>query len=321
MDFDNITNFKQIAADTDTSVEMIIPDLTIDRGQCRLLIADAGTGKTYFTLDVMLKASRGEAIFDKTPKRKLRTCLLDYETGEVSLNRRLERLSMGNELPDNLFIVQMTTKLDSSDKVLEDLEKAILENKWDIIFIDSLLRAIATDPNSQAASRVVTNLRSLAKRTKCSIVILHHTGKDGVKGDKSGSGTKTFVDSVEVMQTFKKRKDGVFCRLQKSNDFTPTDFVFNLVDIGPKMKKWANEFSQNIKLEYQKVDRHRSEEEKEYSVKDEILDLLKNNEMSRTQIKKSLKGTDSVKIKVINDMIKSGDIEKIGTNLKIKDGE
>lgn len=155
---------------------------------------DGGSKKTYCLYYMLVCASKGIPFLQfKTKKSK---CLiLDEESGETRLLRRLEEILKGGMIEDISSLEYMSlkqVKLDNTADVI-DLMNFIQVNQYDIIVIDALSDVMDGDENSKKDTQpVFNNLRKIAEETGALIIIIHHSNKIG--GYRGSSAIKGSVD-------------------------------------------------------------------------------------------------------------------------------
>lgn len=157
-------------------------------GSLVYLCGETGAGKSSVLYNVVIHAARNEPLW-AIPfgrKRPIKVLYVDPEnSGNFDDGRPglcLEKvLRIGQGRPELLeFQDGQGVNLSLPDH-MDDLEQIIKEEGFELIILDPIINLFGTkDENDNAeAGNQFTLLKSLAKRTNCCIVAIHHTGRDG----------------------------------------------------------------------------------------------------------------------------------------------
>lgn len=212
-----------------------------------MIAGQHGAGKTFIALDMAISLSLGRDWARHFEFQAPKTLKVDYFLGEgVSrANRRLRSLLEAQGVPeddpllDNFHLYGRLPFLSERDSVnsVDDIVSGYKERNIpipDVIFIDTFARASAgVDENSaKDASKVISSLDHLRESLGCTVVVVHHTGKNGdIRGSSAYLGA---FDGV-----LKVTKDGVGGgiiqaeKLKDSEDFG--ELSYSLLPLGESL--------------------------------------------------------------------------------------
>jgi len=181
------------------------------------IFGPSGSGKSFLSFDLAACITEGSNWFDI----KTTPCDVTYIQleGEAGLKNRIAawELAKGRPLPANFrFIIQpfqLTSGLDLGG-ILEVLPKD------GVVFVDTLNRAApASDENSSRDMGLILEAaKHLSRETNSLVIVVHHTGKDVVRGMRGHSSLFAALDgAIEVSRdaagkrawSIAKSKDGV----------------------------------------------------------------------------------------------------------------
>jgi hypothetical protein len=162
------------------------------------IFGPSGSGKSFLSFDLAACIAEGADWFD------IRTTACDVTyiqlEGEAGLKNRIAawELANGRPLPANFkFIIQpfqLTSGLDLGG-ILEVLPKG------GVMFIDTLNRAAPTadENSSKDMGSILEAAKHLSRETNSLVIVVHHTGKDVVRGMRGHSSLFAALDgAIEV---------------------------------------------------------------------------------------------------------------------------
>ncbi|MFH0702766.1 MAG: AAA family ATPase [bacterium] len=164
------------------SYDWIVENL-FERGTISIFFGEPGSGKTWLILALCLSLSNGTPLWNGISVEQFKVLLLEGDTQDTLLNDRLKKL--GEKLNDNYFhyINGYTAEnnnitLNLSDiKGRKNLEKIIKTHEPDFIVIDTLISFINDEKDAESLKKIEHELRCLAEKYKCHILICHHARK------------------------------------------------------------------------------------------------------------------------------------------------
>lgn len=162
--------------------EWIIENL-FARDFISIFFGEPGCGKTWLLLYISLIVSMGGKLWNNLTVDKAKVMLFEGDTPISMIKERLNKLKM--PLDDDYFKYISRYEADeanidlnlSKEQGRANLELFIKDFMPDIVFIDTLISFINDESNAENIKVVVDNLRLLAKRYHCHIVIIHHSRK------------------------------------------------------------------------------------------------------------------------------------------------
>ncbi len=177
-------------------IEWIIPDV-LPVGLVSAIVAQSGAGKSWCVGDMMRKLSYGGVWAGKYQLQKRKVGYIDLEGNYTTLQNRMNKLDVGapNELDDeadaNLWWSSDLGQLDLTDEaVRSEVIEAVKEAGIEVLFVDSLSKTHLVDENTEAMKHVMNALEDIARRASCTIVVIHHAGKDKTRGARGSSAIK-----------------------------------------------------------------------------------------------------------------------------------
>lgn len=167
----------------------------IAAGDVAILVGEAGTKKTYLSLDAGICVSHGLPWlgFDTGQGTVL---VVDEESGPERLNRRLGQLMRAHDAGADTplaYVSLQTLNLREEDEA-NALGALIEKTGARLVIIDALADVMlgADENNVRDVQPVFHRLRTLASRYRCAFVVIHHANKAG--GYRGSSAIKGAVD-------------------------------------------------------------------------------------------------------------------------------
>lgn len=152
-------------------VERLIPANSIT-----IMSAEPNSYKTYMLLEIALKATQGELLFNQFETQPARVLMVDEDNGEWLLNKRLKQLGAAEDLP--IYYYSYDGFLVKDGQVTTLLEKC-KELDINLVMIDCLARIHTSDENVAAdMSALFRQLRRLTVKG-ITVILTHHNRKPG----------------------------------------------------------------------------------------------------------------------------------------------
>jgi hypothetical protein len=207
--------------------DLLDPDLTsrslvkglLDSTALALVIGEAGCGKTFLVLDLALSIAAGRDWFDRRV-RLGRAVYLAAEAGQSIRNRvagwARERWANGPYIDFAAVVSPVDLchlNMGHVDKLVEAIGEAAL------VVVDTVSRALAggNENGPEDMGAFVTALDQLRARLGCTIIAVHHVGKDASRGGRGHSLLHCAVDTEIAVErrdeyvsvaTVTKQRDG-----------------------------------------------------------------------------------------------------------------
>jgi hypothetical protein len=192
----SIIHWAYEALEPQPAKEWIIQDLVGSR-DVTVLVGDAGSKKTFSTLDLSVCVALGKQWLGHQTFRS-QVLIVDEESGERRLKSRLGDCMRAQEAGPDLPIAFTTLAgitLATSEGT-ECLKQIIIETEARFVVMDALQDfTLGLDENSgQELAPVIHRLKTMAENLECAIWLLHHLNKQG-----SYRGHSSIKGLVDVM--------------------------------------------------------------------------------------------------------------------------
>ncbi|MGI2335409.1 MAG: AAA family ATPase [Dehalogenimonas sp.] len=157
------------------------------------IYAPAKTGKTFMGLQLARCLGAGED-FMGLKVQQARTLYLQFELGQEVFQQRLK--STKKHYPDVYVGTTFSLALDNQNGQTQLLE-AMEAIQPKVLVLDPLYKVMEGDENNaQDVKKVTDFLDRLIGAYECSIVLVHHCGKDITRGGRGSSVLEGWPDSV-----------------------------------------------------------------------------------------------------------------------------
>lgn len=221
----------------DWLVDDIIPNNSIG-----MIYGASGSGKSHIILSMAAMIASGSPWFDNETKQG--NVLVMAGEGLGGLSRRLKAIEIEYDLAidqDKLHISNRAIGLDTADGY-KLVEQAIneLEIPPQIIIIDTLSRHLmeSEENSNDDMARFINRLDEIRLEYKCTIILVHHTGKSVGQGARGASALKANVDfSFEVAG--QDKKCAFSCdKMKDADDAVPVKhFEIKAIELGQVNRK------------------------------------------------------------------------------------
>jgi hypothetical protein len=182
-----------------------------------VLVAPGGTGKSLWAMATGVSLATGISLLGEHVYSRTNVWLINLDDPMDELNRRFAALRMHYNLPASdwrgrffmnsgeergLFMAKMEMTNDGFAVVHPDeaaLESHIANNRIGLLIVDPFAESHTLEENSNPQMVAATAAwRRVARRTGCSVLLVHHVRK-GSGGDiESARGAKALTDSARV---------------------------------------------------------------------------------------------------------------------------
>ena len=209
----------------------------IEADTLAVLYGAPGKGKSFLALNVSCCIAKGIPFHGHDVKQGA----VFYIAGEGhnGLARRLRAWAShnGTEMPEHLFISDAPTDLSDAGNAMELIEAVQqLADRHGVtptlIVIDTMARNFGGDENSAMdVGNFVRHTDLLRRYWDATVLIVHHSGKDGERGARGSSALKGAVDAeYEVTRSADDELIRVTTRKMKDAD-EPPPLAFELVGV------------------------------------------------------------------------------------------
>lgn len=179
------------------AAECLVQDLLCPE-QISVMYGAPNTGKTFIALELARCISTGEAFLGLDTK-PADVFLVELE-GRHGIAKRAKAIQtyFPNTQSDKKVLIgfgSVNLQTESLDNYLHDyFKKCKFHPK--LLIIDTLAMAMnGADENSSAMTSAVMCLKSIARTCKTHVMVIHHSGKDPIKGARGHSSLKGAVDT------------------------------------------------------------------------------------------------------------------------------
>lgn len=204
----------QFAAVTPPSmiVQDVIPDADLV-----VVFGESGSGKSFWTLDIVQCVARGVPWRDKHVTQG-RVAYIAAE-GAGGFRKRITAYKREHRLDTtDLFVLADSPSFLEAAHVKDVIKRLRDVGPVKLVVIDTLAQVGAGgDENSSAdMGKIVLHCRMIRKHTGATVILIHHSGKDASKGARGHSSLKGATDAeIEIVRaeddrvaTVTKQKDG-----------------------------------------------------------------------------------------------------------------
>lgn len=188
-------------------------------GESAQLVGQAGVGKTYFSLNMLAAIGAGVEFFGYPVPQARRALYLMCERHESSLRRRWYKVAhaMASDQADrkkferllhencylkaiageSLNLIEFVHNQWRPSSAVDALIAELISAGITVLFLDPLSRLHGGNENDSAVGAAITKaLERIAQLAGCSVLFVHHTGKNGRDDMYAGRGSSTFNDNT-----------------------------------------------------------------------------------------------------------------------------
>jgi hypothetical protein len=198
----------------------------MNRRDMVLWFGDGGSKKTYAAVDLGVSVAGGESEWLDFAITQGTVLVIDEESGEDRLMRRLGDVLRGHgaDADTPIFCVSLAGLNLRNATDVADLELLIAAYRPLLVIIDALMDVIpGADENSVAdILPVLLTLRRVAEAFDCAILVIHHAGKNG--GYRGSSAIKGKVDQMLLIES-QFDSPNIDLHTQKARDSRPITFA------------------------------------------------------------------------------------------------
>lgn len=199
--------------------DFVLPGLPA--GKLAVMSAPGGTGKSFLLLEMALSVASGEPVIAGiVPDAAGPTRYISFEEDETDIQNRLVALfrtfteinpPVETFFPsalegENLPLIKGGEKNEEAVEYLENICEGMR-----LVILDPLSRLHESEENSNSEmKKLMQVLISTAKKTRCAIVVAHHTSKSAVLNGQGGlqqsaRGASCLVDDPRLVCTLSRR--------------------------------------------------------------------------------------------------------------------
>lgn len=209
----------------------------ITQNSLNIMFGESGQYKSFAALDMALSIASGVPFIENYPVTKGKVVYLASE-GAGGIKKRAKAWLMDRELDetDDFILIPESFDFTGEDRAKEVVELiGIIDSYYtggiDFLVIDTVARNFGggDENGSKDMGTFIKSLDALRLRYKCSVMGVHHCGKDHSKGARGHNSLRGACDTIiEVSGS------GNGCKLScvKQKDFEPfKDYILNIKKI------------------------------------------------------------------------------------------
>ncbi len=216
-----IVTLKQILNGL-TNFEWAIDGIEPDHPIIGMIAGPGNVGKSWLALSLALSTASGKKWLGRFQTKKRKVLIVDLEQHEVLISVRTQRLVRGMELDDKTpldflidphinFLPAPVINPPTPRESLRELAELVELEGYNLVIIDSLIRAHSADENSNDEMRNVLEMAKwFIQETNASLLFVHHArkGGSGASGDRV-RGASVIRDGCDWLLFCEKHKGGV----------------------------------------------------------------------------------------------------------------
>lgn len=220
--------------------EWLIPDM-LPADAVAMIYGPPYSGKSFIALDIALTLASGIARYGAPERPPVPVVYIAAEgaRGIVRLRRPAWRIAHGITGPLPFFAVD-TMPLVARPQDVVELLKAIEARKIapKLLVVDTVARMMAgkNENDARDAGELIEALDMLKRALGCTVLALHHTGKDDARGAR---GSNAFLGGVDTMLEVRSHQASkalaLHVRKQKDADAPETPWTFEGRVVGPSL--------------------------------------------------------------------------------------
>lgn len=219
--------------------EWLIKDLLVERSTV-LLFGPTSSYKSFLALDIALSLASGQPAFgSETVATKVFYCALE---GRAHLRKatRSWRLARSSVRTRNFLLgrAPIVGYPEEIQAFMDEISKRTNGTRPGLIVIDTLGKAMAglNENDAKDAGRFVQFCDFLVEKFECSVLVIHHSGKDLARGARGSSAFHAGFDTViEVIAKKGSKAVAVHVRKHKDAEERSEPFTFEGRVIGPSL--------------------------------------------------------------------------------------
>lgn len=265
------------------------------------IYGQAKAGKSFLAVQLARSIAAGDD-FVGIPTNAGRVLYLQFELGQSVLQSRMAQTGQAYE---NVFVgTTFSMKLDTNAGQAQ-FTQAIVAVKPQVIILDPFYKIISGDENESKDVKKITDfLDGIIEGFDCSILILHHSGKDLSKGGRGSSLLEGWVDTYIEMKRVSKNGEALRSRL--------TPKLLRHAELPPE----PLELILNDSFEFEQTDKIGKE-----TVKDKVVIVLRaEKKVTGGQLISMGVGNRKSVYDALKSLIVSGRVEKEGLLYRWKEG-
>jgi hypothetical protein len=208
-------------------VEGVLP-----RFDVTLIYGASNSGKTFFALDLARHIAAGKHWRDRTVKQGRVVYLCGEDLVGFGERNRAYDQEVG-PVPNTNFMYIDTVPNLAKGPDFKEIAEAVNEANGDVLIIDTLAKvAGSADENGSEMSTLINNCGSIAREANCSVVLIHHAGKDESRGARGHSSLEASTQTRIKVSNAEGLRTATIEKIKAGGEGTSFEFSLRSVDLG-----------------------------------------------------------------------------------------
>jgi hypothetical protein len=209
----------------------LLPNLLPDQATA-MMFGPSGHYKSFLALDISLVLASGIAGWGSPARDPVDVVYVAAEgsRGIERLRRPAWRKSRGVEHPLRFYTIDTMPLVGRPQEVVEVIEAIKARGiRPKLIVLDTLARAMAgkNENDAKDAGDFIEAVEAIKRGLGCTVLALHHTGKEEVRGARGSSAISAGLDTtIEVKSECERKLAVVHIRKQKDADIPAAPWTF-----------------------------------------------------------------------------------------------
>jgi hypothetical protein len=184
--------------DKEPDGKWLVPGVIPDRATV-LMYGPTGSYKSFLALDLALGIATGRKTFGQEPEQG---CVfygaLEGAPDIKRARRPAWRLARGvtNKTPFYVMPAPRVHSLQEMEDFAEQIQLTLKDRECKLVVLDTASKMMVGSDATKDVPRLVAFCEGLVMRFGCSVVVVHHTGRDATKGPRDSSAYEADFDSV-----------------------------------------------------------------------------------------------------------------------------
>jgi len=155
--------------------EFFIINPLVPKEAITAITADSGRGKSLFALVLAYHIAKGEDLFGKYKAEQSKVLIIDQEMNKNEIVVRFKKI-VDAALPIDYVVEQSFSIIEEEN--LENIVNIIIDGGYKVVIFDTFTEIHNLEENDSGAMKKVNkNLLELIRRTKVTVIYLHHHRK------------------------------------------------------------------------------------------------------------------------------------------------
>lgn len=276
------------------------------------IVGDPGVGKTTLAYALIASLANDKPFIGIKPELKPNILIMDFESSHSLVKKKNEEL--GDVIPSDNVLIWLEQELTISECRKQGfVDKCYKELPFDLLILDNLGSAwdIRDENDNAEAAKHIKELKGIATKYNCAILLYHHPSKANLPGSRKGSGAFAWARYCDISLNM--------------NEVDKLNFIL-------EVETAKNRFSEDVRPRYmQKIGQSEfiacerpdsleglTLQRQKYPV-DKAMDIIKNTKGSHLRqhlvnlVRSKLQVTDQIVDKALSRLVANGLIKKSET--------